>query len=243
MVTVVVDFDTFLNQIEKTYLDLSFQRDGGWKKEQKSSFLELTKESGHVFSPIYICDNDDCYKNATDDETKEYFYDLLQNKKKRFLSIDGNNRSLALLSKKNDILNENWDITKRGLTVIKITKIKKSGIPLLFNYLNSGLNQTNQVMRNTHSYDLGSIVYNTCIKYKSPYLFSKSGGKNTEELVSRCLMIVDNYLKLPNNPYSIGLHKNNLDKFFLDNNGGLILHIDTIKFVNNISWRYSSLCI
>ena len=35
MVTVVVDFDTFLNQIEKTYLDLSFQRDGGWKKEQK----------------------------------------------------------------------------------------------------------------------------------------------------------------------------------------------------------------
>ena len=74
MVTVVVDFDTFLNQIEKTYLDLSFQRDGGWKKEQKSSFLELTKESGHVFSPIYICDNDDCYKNATDDETKEYFF-------------------------------------------------------------------------------------------------------------------------------------------------------------------------
>jgi hypothetical protein len=239
MRTTSVEFNSFISQVEKTYLDLSFQRDGGWDQNQKNSFLELTKSTGQIFTPIYICDNDECYKNAVDTETKDYFYDLLKNKNKKYLSIDGNNRSSTISENKSKIMDDNWNIVNNDIVVCKITKIKKSGIPLLFNYLNSGLKQTNQVMRNTLSYDLGSIVYNLSKNYNSIPLFTKPNGKNDQELVSRCLMISDHYLRnkdiLPIDEISaIGLHRNNLDNFFLKNHNGLVLHPKTIELTKSI---------
>jgi hypothetical protein len=236
MTPINVDFETFLNQVKKTFLDLSFQRDGGWSKDQKISFLELTKNIGQILSPIYICDINECYKNSPDEETKIYFFKLLQ-EGWRYLSIDGNNRSLTLVSYQDIIINDNWTLLNNTIFIIKINRIKKSGIPFLFNYLNSGLKQTNQVMTNTYSYDLSSVVRETSNEYKSINLFSKYSGKNNEELVSRCLMLVDNYLKTDKESNFISLDPKSIRKFFKLNHGGLKLHSNTAKITNDILSR------
>lgn len=237
-----VDFETFINQVRKTFLDLSFQRDGGWGKDDKLSFLELTKNIGQILSPIYICDINECYKNSPDEETKIYFFNLLQDSW-RYLSIDGNNRSVTLVSCKDTIINDNWTLLSNTILVIKITRIKKSCIPVLFNYLNSGLKQTNQVMRNTYSYDLSSVVREISNKYKSINLFSRYAGKNNEELVSRCLMLVDNYVKSDKESNFISLDTDALNKFFKENNGGLKIHPNTIEILNNILSRMDDIIL
>jgi hypothetical protein len=241
MTSINVDFETFLNQVKKTFLDLSFQRDGGWSKKQKLLFLESTKNIGQILSPIYICDINECYKNSPDEETKIYFFNLLQDGW-RYLSIDGNNRSVALVSYKDTIINDNWTLLSNTILVTKITMIKKSDIPILFNYLNSGLKQTNQVMRNTYSYDLSSVVREISSKYKSISLFSKYSGKNDEELVSRCLMLVDNYLKIDKKSNFISLDADPLNKFFKENNGGLKIQPNTIEILNGHRRFYQAYC-
>jgi hypothetical protein len=237
-----VDFETFINQVSKTFLDLSFQRDGGWGKDDKLSFLKLTKDIGGVLTPIYICDNNECYKNAPDEETKMYFFDLLQ-RGYRYLSIDGNNRSVTLVSHRDTIINEDWIILSKTILVRKITKIKKSGIPFLFNYLNSGLKQSNQVMTNTYSYDLSSAVRVISNKYKSISLFSKYSGKNNEELVSRCLMLVDNYLSKDKESNFISLDPKSIRKFFKKNHESLKLQTNTIKMTNDILQRMDDIIL
>lgn len=242
MTSINVDFETFLNQVGKTFLDLSFQRNGGWSKDDKLSFLELTKNIGQILSPIYICDINECYKNSPDEGTKIYFFNLLKDGW-RYLSIDGNNRSVTLVSYKDIITNENWTLLSNTIFVIKITRIKKSGIPFLFNYLNSGLKQTNQVMTNTYSYDLSSLVREISNEYKSISLFSKYSGKNNEELVSRCLMLVDNYLKSDKESNFIPLDPKSIRKFFKLNYGGLKLQPNTIKITNDILSRMDDLIL
>lgn len=242
MTSINPDFETFINQVGKTFLDLSFQRDGGWNENDKLSFLKSTKSVGQILAAIYICDINECYKNSPDEVTKIYFFDLLQ-KGWKYLSIDGNNRSKTLLSCKDTIINDNWTLLSNSILVIKITRIRKSGIPVLFNYLNSGLKQTNQVMRNTYSYDLSSVVREVSKKYQSVSLFSKYSGKNNEELVSRCIMLVDNYVKSDKKSNFISLEAEPLNKFFKDNNEGLKIQPNTIEILNNILSRMDDIIL
>ena len=237
-----VDFETLLNQINKTKVDTSFQRGGGWRKDDITSFLTLTKICGNILSPIYICDVRECLRNATDQETKDYFSDILNIDKKEFLSVDGNNRCQTLLSNEEIIRKENWNILTNNINIVKIRKISKSGLPLLFRYLNSNLKQTNQVMRNTTSTILTSTIIDICNDIKSLSSFFDLGKKLDQEFVARCLMITDDYLK-NNNKIPIGLHKNNIDKFYKENHSNLILHTDTIRVTIKILNRISQIVL
>jgi len=235
-----VDFDTFMNQIPRTKVDPSFQRNGGWRKTDKSEFLLLTQTCGNILAPIYICDNRECLKNAEDQETKDYFSNILTIDKKDFLSIDGNNRCQTLKSNFDLIRSENWSILSNNINIIKIRKISKSALPLLFKYLNSNLKQTNQVMRNTTSTHLTSIVIDLTSIIPSLSPFFDLVKKLDQEFVARCLMITDNYLK-KDDKTPIGLHKNNIDSFYKINNSKLSLHSDTINITTSILSRINNI--
>lgn len=234
-----VDFETLINQIKRTKVDTSFQRNGGWKDSDINSFLTLTKICGSILSPIYICDVRECLKNATDQETMDYFGNILNIDKKDYLSVDGNNRCQSLLSNEDLIRSSNWSILSNNINVVKVRKIKKSALPLLFRYLNSNLKQTNQVMRNTMSPELTSIVIDINNQIKSLSIFFDPTKKLDQEFIARCLMITDNYL-IKNSKTPIGLHTNNLNKFYRENKK-VKLHTDTIKTTTNILRRVDTI--
>lgn len=235
-----VDFDTFMNQIPRTKVDPSFQRDGGWKLLDKTEFLFLTKVCGNILSPIYICDVRECLRNAEDQETKDYFSDILNIDKKDFLSVDGNNRSQTFLSNQDLIRNENWSILSNNITVYKIRKISKKALPLLFKCLNSNLKQTNQVMRNTTSTYLTTTIIQMTSLIPSLGSFFDKLKKLDQEFIARCLMITDNYLS-KNSKEPIGLHTNNLNSFYKRNHTDLKLHPDTINVTTSILTRVNNI--
>jgi len=235
-----VDFNTFMGQVMRTKVDPSFQRDGGWRELDKSEFLSLTEISGNILSPIYICDVRECLRNAEDQETRDYFSDILNIDKKDFLSVDGNNRSQTLLSNQDLIRSENWIILSNNITVYKIRKISKKALPLLFRCLNSNLKQTNQVMRNTMSTYLTSLIIDMKSLIPSLTTFFDLGKKLDQEFIARCLMITDNYLS-KNSKEPIGLHTNNLNSFYKKNHTQLNLHPDTINITNSILTRVNNI--
>lgn len=239
------DFNTFINMIDKTHVDTSFQRDGGWDEERQFEFLSLFKTLGSMLCPIYICDIESCYKNAEDEETKSYFFELLD-KGYVWLSVDGNNRSISIHSSK-DIMSTNKMI---NISIIK--KIKKSSLPMIFNFLNNSLKQSGQTMRNTLSYDLTTEIVKTTKSLKSVYLFVKSkkaiNSKSHEEMITRCLMICDNYNKNKDitrveNLYKIGLTGKNMDKFFESNSDKLTIHKDTVRMTSSILERMDKILL
>jgi len=233
------DFNTFTNMIDKTYVDTSFQRDGGWDEERQFEFLSLFKTLGSMLCPIYICQIESCYKNAEDEETKSYFFELM-NKGYTWLSVDGNNRSISIN------LSKSIMSTDKMITISIIKKIKKSSLPMIFNFLNNSLGQSSQTMRNTLSYYLTTEVVKITKSLKSVYLFVKSkkaiNSKSHEEMITRCLMICDNYNKNKNilkedELYKIGLTKTTMNRFAKSNSDKLILHKETIRMTTSILER------
>ena len=123
---------------------------------------------------------------------------------------------------------------------LKITLINSIVIKLLFKSLNSNLKQTNQVMRNTTSTHLTSLIIDMTVLIQSLNPFFDLVKKLDQEFIARCLMITDNFL-YKNSKEPIGLHKNNLDKFYKSNHIKLNLHPDTINVTTSILNRVNNI--
>jgi hypothetical protein len=210
-----VPIKSFFDQVKDTKVDLSFNRGGGWDSKRRGEFLTTMEVYRVVLNPIYICDCRECLKNAPDQETKDYFSNILFVEKKDYLSVDGNNRSQTIYN--------NEELSKEclsGVPIFKITKIKKSSIPALFRALNSHLAQSNQVMRNTTSTDITSIVVDMTksidlIVNNKKYFKNIEVKKTEQEFITRCLMITNHHLNT-NTKDPIPLNKVSLDTFYKD---------------------------
>ena len=89
--------ENFLDIFSKTELDLDFQRRGPWTDKNRNKFLK-SLFSGKAATNISIVDVESCLNFAiknNDLESIEYFQKMKDNNKK-YVSIDGNNRSQTI---------------------------------------------------------------------------------------------------------------------------------------------------
>jgi len=81
----------FLEFEEEVFVDTSFQREPSWSKKQTQNYI-LSMLKGKDFTDIVVANVEECKKNTKD----SYFDDIKPNKK--YISIDGNNRTQAIKS-------------------------------------------------------------------------------------------------------------------------------------------------
>jgi len=100
--TKIEDFETF---VEKTKLDLSFQRNSIWTAEHQRNYV-LSLLKGTTFTDIIVANVEECLKYSrkiNDIRSIEYFTKM-EEKGYKNVSLDGNNRSTSIYNFLNGIL-------------------------------------------------------------------------------------------------------------------------------------------
>ena len=196
---ITFNIEHYVNNIfNKVTIDSNYNRDGGWDEIREIQFIEKLIKMGRFIGEIHLCDINECIKNSTDNETKEYFQKF-KSMGFQFLCIDGNNRGTTL-SKYLPIMDEDYiDRLKNINLTIKIYyKINKHILSQEFLMINNGLQQSKQTTTNaTYPSEFSKWIQK--LSKKSTFLkyFLSKGDFNKkfdQQLIVRIFMMVDSHL-------------------------------------------------
>jgi len=162
----------------KIKLDLFFQRQACWKEKSKISFIEGLLR-GDFPGAILLAK----IPNQQKDKYEVYF-DLLQKMGYQYVSLDGNNRTVAIaefLEDKypvrptelaaptyySDLNDEDKKMFDKTILLVEYTGISQADCSTIFINHNESEKLRHQEYRNAHLYDISSYVRNLEVKYRN----------------------------------------------------------------------------
>jgi hypothetical protein len=240
--SITFNIEHYVNKIfNQVTIDPTYNRDGGWDEVREIQFIEKLIKMGRFIGEIHLCDIEECIKNSTDNETKQYFQNFKSSGFK-YVCIDGNNRGTTL-SKYLTIVDEDYvDRLKNiNLTVKMYYKIHKNIISQEFLMINNGLQQSKQTTTNaTYPSEFSKWIQKLSKKSTFlKYFLSKNdfNKKLNQQLIVRIFMIIDSHVNGKKTPSMEPEQIDSVYKMYqntLPSNESLNLTEDIIEYLSDM---------